>query len=390
MAGIYLHIPFCKQKCHYCNFFSIASLKYREDFLAALLTDIELEKEALGSEMVETIYFGGGTPSLLSANDLDSILNRIHSCFTVSSGSEITLEVNPEDMDVEKIRGIKALGFNRISIGVQSFFEEDLRYLSRNHDGKKALEVIRDFLECGFQNLSVDLIYGIPTLTSRHWTDNLEQVSALGIPHLSAYWLTIEEKTALEVLIRRKRVSPPDEDEGIEQFHLLHDWASDYAYEAYEISNFCKSGMYSRHNRSYWEGRPYLGLGPSAHSFNGSLRKWKSASLTEYIRGAKMGQIPAQSETLSTVMRYQEMVMTGLRTRWGVDLKAIEDVAGRDAANHCLKEAGSYLHSGHLFLEEGRLKLSRAGILLSDQIMAALFMEDEVHPDCPGPVLPSV
>src|SRR5258707_10715412 len=285
MAGIYLHIPFCRQACHYCNFHFSTSLHRKNDFVSALLKEMEARRDYIGPAAVETIYLGGGTPSLLTEEELGRILDKLHALFPIAHGAEVTLEANPDDMAASAIlKSWKQAGINRLSIGVQSFFEEDLRWMNRVHNAGQALKSIRQAQEAGLDNLSIDLIYGTPGLSDLRWEKNVEQAFLLGIPHLSCYALTIEPRTALDTMIRQHKKEDVDPDDQARQFLLLMDWIKAAGYEHYEISNFAQPGRRSRHNTSYWQGKPYLGLGPSAHSYDGIVsRQWNVANNALYI-----------------------------------------------------------------------------------------------------------
>ena len=272
MAGIYIHIPYCRQKCHYCNFFSVAGMPHKDEFLRSLLDEISLQKDYLEGERIETIYLGGGTPSLLTALELNSIFDHLYKFHDISPNAEITLEANPDDLDKEKLAELRKTPVNRLSIGIQSFFDDDLQYLNRVHNAEQARKAIDMTREAGYENLTIDLIYGIPTLDDKKWFRNLDEFFSLKIPHLSAYALTVEEKTALFHLIQKKKAAPVDEKQSAEQFRILMEKTREHGYIHYEISNFALEGYYSRHNSMYWLGGHYLGLGPSAHSFNEQVR----------------------------------------------------------------------------------------------------------------------
>ncbi len=446
MAGIYLHIPFCKQKCNYCNFFSLATTKFRDAFFQALLKEIELARNYLRDEPIETIYFGGGTPSLLPVSRLEEIIKKIRdagygiknpgspisnreSRIADPGSPEITLEMNPDDVTPEYVEALSQRSIKRVSLGVQSFFDEDLKYLSRSHDAKQAIravEMIRDtgsairdtgsgIWDRGSQidSLSVDLIYGIPTLTNEHWKENLQRVIDLGIPHISAYALTVEPKTPLawqiaqgtgqranseghreqnrgsRIADRGSRITyhgsciahrasrirhPVSDDQAAEQFEILMDMMEVQGYIQYEISNFCLPGYESQHNSNYWKGTPYLGLGPSAHSYNGTSRRWNISNLTSYIRDLASGILPFEEEVLTPVQRYNEYVMTSLRTIKGTDLLEIDRRFGPALKTNFSHQAIRHLASGHLSEQSGIFTLTKKGKFLSDGIAADLFV----------------
>src|SRR5471030_3212541 len=274
MAGIYIHIPFCKQACHYCDFHFSTSLKYKDELLQALVKEIRLQKDYLGGETVETIYFGGGTPSLLNADELNHLLTVITGLHTVPAGAEITLEANPDDLDKSKVAAYRQTDINRFSIGIQSFFDEDLQWMNRVHRGAEAEAAVKRVQDAGFENITADLIYGYPHLTGEKWKYNLDKIFELGVPHVSSYSITVEPKTALAAFINKKQQQPLSDDQSATQFIALMDAMQAHDFEHYEISNFCRPGYYSRHNSNYWKGVKYLGIGPSAHSYSGAIRQW--------------------------------------------------------------------------------------------------------------------
>lgn len=375
MAGIYLHIPFCKQKCHYCNFFSLASRKHLDTFGQALINEMESRKDYLLGKEIGSIYFGGGTPSLLSAAEINRILGRIYQLFRVSADAEITLEANPDDCNERFLEEMARTPVNRLSIGIQSFFDDDLRYLHRVHTGEQAMKVVHMARSAGFNNLTVDLIYGIPGLSNEKWQRNLDQFFELGLPHLSAYALTVEQRTALRQLINKGKLPEPDENVMAAQFGLLLDRMEQEGFVHYEISNFAKPGHYSRHNSLYWLGGHYLGLGPSAHSFNGSTRQWNLSHLEAYMKGAAVGGTVEEVEVLSEQQQYNEYVMTSLRTSWGCDLQHIRNVFGDRYADYCMQQAKPWIAGGKLDLKHHSLLLAKAGKFFADGIASDLFMQ---------------
>jgi oxygen-independent coproporphyrinogen-3 oxidase len=380
MAGIYLHIPFCRQACHYCNFYFSTSLKRTNDLVVALLKEIELQKEYIGGETVETVYFGGGTPSLLEASALEAIMGGLRTQFTIDPGAEITLEANPDDISSPQLQDWKAAGVNRLSIGVQSFFTEDLIWMNRAHDARQAIESILMAQGEGFTNISADLIYGGPTLPDSHWKSNVEQAVRLGIPHLSCYALTVEPRTALDKMIRVKKVAAVDPEDQARQFLQLMEWMGQAGYEHYEISNFALPGMRSRHNSSYWQGRRYLGLGPSAHSFDGVSRQWNVSNNTRYIECLSEGRLLFEKEDLKPVQQLNEYIMTSLRTVEGCDLRYVSGRWGERAATTLLGRAGGFVNEQKMGAVNNRLVLTRKGKLLTDGITAELFFEDSFIP----------
>jgi oxygen-independent coproporphyrinogen III oxidase len=374
MAGLYIHIPFCRQKCHYCNFFSLASTKRKDEFLVALEKEIALQRNFLDQEMIETIYFGGGTPSLFSTDELNRLFDHLYKAFSISREAEITLEANPDDLDPAKLKALKSTPVNRLSIGVQSFMDEDLQYLNRVHSAGQALNSIKDSMDAGFRNLSIDLIYGMPTLEDTHWADNLNVVASLNIPHLSAYALTVEPHTALDKLISKKKITAPDDERMVSQFRMLMDFAKENRFEHYEISNLCRGSYYSKHNTSYWNGVKYLGLGPSAHSFNGISRQWNVASLSEYIGSLSKDVVPFESEVLTVEQKYNEFVMLALRTIWGVDPSKIRELFGDDKESLLHSNIASFIRTGKVEKTGSVYVLTDEGKLLADRIASDLFI----------------
>lgn len=368
MAGIYIHIPFCKQACHYCNFHFSISLHYKNELLSALLKETELQKEYLTGERIETIYFGGGTPSLLSIENLKTQMEAISEFFPVDGGAEITLETNPDDISAEKLEGWKAIGINRLSIGIQSFWEEDLAWMNRAHNAQQAITGLQLAIR-EFENITIDLIYGTPFLTNDSWKQNVETAISLGIPHLSCYALTVEEKTPLSKLIREHKKENINPEKQSEQFLLLMQWMEEAGYEHYEISNFAKPGFRSRHNSSYWQGKKYVGLGPSAHSFNGISRQWNISNNSLYIESIGKGIIPFSKEDLTATQQLNEYIMTSLRTSEGLYLSKFEE----NIKSKLLKASKKYRDAGLMKEEKGFLILTKEGKLWADGIAAALF-----------------
>ena len=371
MAGIYLHIPFCRQACHYCNFHFSTSLNRKNDFISALLKETGARRDYLEGEPVETVYFGGGTPSLLEEAEVELILQTLRDTFAIAPGAEVTLEANPDDITSSRLWAWRKAGINRLSIGVQSFFEEDLRWMNRAHDANQALEGVRLAQAEGFDNISIDLIYGGPTLPDDHWRKNVEQAVGLGIPHLSCYALTVEPRTALDTLIRRHQTADVDPEDQARQFLLLMDWMAAAGYEHYEISNFARPGRRSRHNSAYWQGKRYLGLGPSAHSYNGVSREWNIANNARYI--AEPGLV-AEKEVLTPEQQLNEFIMISLRMGEGIDLATLAQRFGAAHAEDLLRRAERYIRATTLRSDSGRLQLTKEGKLLADGIAADLFV----------------
>ena len=375
MAGIYIHIPFCKQACVYCNFHFSTSLQLKNDFLQALLKETGDRKDYLLGENIETIYFGGGSPSLLAPGEIECILSAINNNFSISHNPEITLEANPDDINLEKAMAWRKLGINRLSIGIQSFYDEDLRWMNRAHNAEQSLNSIDAVSSAGFSNLTIDLIYGMPTLTDEKWRANVERATEYGIPHISCYALTVEAKTALEKNIRTGKTSDVNTDDQARQFLLLIDWLEEKGYEHYEISNFAKPGMRSRHNTSYWQQKKYLGLGPSAHSFDGMSRQWNISNNSLYISSVKNSLPVFEVEQLQPIHRLNEYIMTSLRTSEGLNLDLVSTQFGSDAMNQLQENSFRHEKNGSIIHEENMIKLTRKGRLLADGIAADLFFE---------------
>lgn len=377
MAGIYIHIPFCKTRCIYCDFYSTIRLKSTPEFIHALCRELEQRKDYLSGEKIETIYFGGGTPSQLSQDEFQQVFDAIGKYYDIASVEEVTLEANPDDLSLEYVHSLRQLPFNRISIGIQTFQDNTLKLLKRRHTGIEAIEAVKRCRENGFNNISIDLIYGLPGETDSTWEKDLMQAVELNVEHISAYHLTYEKGTPLYKMLQQSRVKEVDENRSIHFFSTLIDTLGKAGYEHYEISNFCKPGKESRHNTSYWKGISYLGCGPSAHSFNGHSREWNKASLTDYLLSAETGKRLYEIEELDIYTRYNEKIITGLRTKWGISLKDIEGEFGEELASYCTKQAEKHIHNGTLKLEDNRLKLTQDGIFVSDGIMSdLLFIED--------------
>jgi oxygen-independent coproporphyrinogen-3 oxidase len=381
MSGIYIHIPFCRRKCHYCNFFSIASMKYREPFLEALQEEIFLQKNYLGGKKIDSVYLGGGTPSLLKVQWIEQILDNIRNYFSMGENPEITLEANPDDLDPAVLSDYLKTGINRLSVGVQSFFDDDLGYLNRIHSGKQAAESVIRAQDTGFSNISIDLIYGIPTLTSEKWKKNLEKAFSLNVPHISTYSLTVEPKTALDLLIRKNKLPAPDEERVLQHFRILLQMMKENGFEHYEISNFSKKGLYSRHNSMYWNRIPYLGLGPSAHSYNGTSRQWNISSLVQYIDQINRKEPFFESEELTEIQKYNEYVMVSLRTMWGCDIRKIKDEFGEEFASGFRVQVASHVSAGGVVEREGIYYLTDEGKLFADGIASDLFLEPKESPE---------
>jgi oxygen-independent coproporphyrinogen-3 oxidase len=373
MAGIYIHIPFCKQACHYCDFHFSTSLKQRKELVDALLVEIDLRKEYLGAQLIQTIYFGGGTPSLLTEEELNLIFKKLYGCFVIAPDAEVTLEANPDDLDAEKLGMLARSPVNRLSIGIQSFQDADLKLMNRAHSSAEALACIGMAKTKGFSNITIDLIYGIPGLSDVAWRTNLHTAFELEVQHISSYCLTIEPRTAWARFVKDKTLPPVDDEASSAHFRILKEEMNLNDFIHYEISNFGKQNFFSRHNSNYWKGKHYLGLGPSAHSFNGDSRQWNISSNTGYIQALSKGILPLESEQLSTLQKYNEYIMVSLRTIWGCDLDYIHDQFGLKMREYCLEESEFYLNSGKLVRKGNLLVLSEEGMLIADRISSDLF-----------------
>ena len=375
MAGIYIHIPFCRQACHYCNFYFTTSIAQKKNLVDAIIREITLSKAYLSEDTIETIYFGGGTPSLLDADEIRTIMDTIYNVHPKVNLMELTLEANPDDLTKEKIADLallKAIGLDRLSIGVQSFFDADLIYMNRAHNSGEAKDAIRRAQDAGFSNLTIDLIYGTPTMSDENWISNIDQAFALSIPHISSYALTVEPKTHLDRDIRKGIVLPVDETQSSRQFDILMEQMVAHGYDQYEISNYALPGRHAIHNTNYWRGQKYLGLGPSAHSFDGNSRRWNVANNQQYIKSIIEGTIPYEVEHLTGAQQTNEYIMTSLRTMWGCDLSKLQ------MADHKSQVIGSLKSIDPTFyiLEGDLLKLTQRGRHFADRLASELFVED--------------
>ena len=379
MNGIYIHIPFCRRACNYCNFHFSVSTRNKSDYIAAILKEIESQKNYFNKDnhqektIIDTVYFGGGTPSLLLAEEISQIVTVLNLYFEIKSNAEISLEANPEDLTKEKLREFKQIGINRLSIGVQSFFDEDLQFLNRPHNAQKAINSIIESKEVGFNNISIDLIYTIPSLTNGNWLRNLEIAFENKIPHISLYSLTVEPKTPLAHYIAKGKCKAIDELKSNEQYQIAMQAMEKNEYIHYEISNFCKKGYYSIHNSNYWKNQSYLGLGPSAHSYNGISRQWNIANTTEYIKKLLLGETAYTEEILTITQHYNEYILTTLRTIWGSDLDVIKNTFGTAYFNHCTKIATKYVQEGKIVINNNCIYLTNTGKLFADLISMEMF-----------------
>ena len=373
MAGIYIHIPFCKQACHYCDFHFSTKMDKKEEMLSALCEELKLRKGEFKDEVVETIYFGGGTPSILTSEQIGQLIAAVYENYAVVQEPEITLEANPDDLSAEKIRALSNSPVNRLSIGIQSFFEEDLRLMNRAHSANEAKTCLTEATTY-FENISIDLIYGMPNMSKNRWQKNLEEALSFKIPHISSYALTVEPKTALEKFIATGKVPPLNDEMAAAHYKQLLYTMEAHAYVPYEFSNFGKEGFFSKNNTAYWLGKKYLGIGPSAHSFDGKQRGWNVSNNTKYLRAIAQQALPMELEVLSLRDRYNEYVMTGLRTIWGVSLERVRSVYGEEYYNYIVTASKKHLQEGLLSLEKETLLVTRKGKFLSDGIASDLFM----------------
>ena len=373
MAGIYIHIPFCKRRCIYCDFFSTTQSEKKSAYVRAVCRELEMRKDYLEGEDIETIYLGGGTPSQLLREELQEIFDYIYKVYPVREDAEITLEANPDDLTPEYVAMLRQLPINRISMGIQTFQEETLKLLHRRHTATQAIEAFRRCREAGFRNISIDLMYGLPGETLETWKEDLQQSIALRPEHISAYHLIYEEDTVLWKLREQHQVEEADEDLSVSLFSTLIEQLSEAGYQHYEISNFCLPGLHSRHNSSYWTGKKYLGCGPSAHSFNGVSRQWNGASLDDYLKGVEEGRLDYEVEELDLYTRYNDFVLTSIRTCWGMPLSTLRSDFGEELYRYCLRMAKPHLDQGVLEKSEDVLKLTRKGIFVSDGIMSDLM-----------------
>lgn len=379
MAGIYLHIPFCRQACTYCNFHFTTSLRFKDEMVKAIAKEAKIEKEYLQGEKINTIYFGGGTPSILGISDLEFLISDLFKNYPVASDAEITLEANPDDIDSEKLKAWKNIGINRLSIGVQSFFEEELKWMNRAHNAELAVYSLQLAVK-EFDNITIDLIYGSPLLTDEMWKQNVDKAVDLGIAHLSCYALTVEEKTPLHKSISTQKTPGVDNEKQARQFLLLMQWLRERGYEHYEVSNFAKPasagrpGFRSRHNSSYWKGEKYLGLGPSAHSYNGIERRWNIANNTVYIKSINEGSVQRETEVLTPIQKLNEYIMISLRTMEGMDLNKLEKDFGIEERKRMEREIQKFISSGLIITNGLNLQLTDEGMLRADGIASELFV----------------
>jgi len=375
MKGIYIHIPFCRQACRYCDFYFSVSLQYLDPFVDALIEEIRQKGENNAGHSLETLYLGGGTPSLLSGAHLEKIINAINKYYSFQENSEWTIECNPDDLDRSTVKNLRLLGFNRLSIGIQSFHERDLEIMRRSHNAAQAEESVRLASSGGFENITMDLIYGIPGQSPDEWVENIEKALTLPVSHLSAYHLTFEPGTVFDHWRKKGRLVPVPEDESVDQYTMLREKLLSAGFDHYELSNFGRKGIVSKHNMLYWSGQSYLGLGPSAHSYDGEQRSWNISSLKGYIRGITSGEEIRETELLTSRELYHDYLITSLRTKWGADPVHIEEVFGKEFRKHFDEESLTFIKNGSMSLMEGKLYIEPGQWLITDHILRALFMD---------------
>ncbi|MGQ1911762.1 radical SAM family heme chaperone HemW [Marinifilum sp. RC60d5] len=378
MSGVYFHIPFCKQLCHYCAFHKSISLHAKNDMLECFKKELELKKNYLSEDHLSSIYFGGGTPSVYQPDKIQELINEVQKYWKIDSNAEITLEANPDDLSVKYLKQLSETSVNRLSVGIQSFHDEDLILMNRRHTGKQAYEAIKRAQYYGFDNISVDQIYGVPGLTMKKWKENLNLVYKLNIQHISSYHLMYDPNTVFAKKLEKGQLTEMDEEESYEQYKYLVDSARKNGFKHYEISNFCKENYISRHNSSYWQQKEYLGIGPSAHSYNFKEREWNIAHNHKYMKAIKEGKSFSEKEELNIYDRFNDLILTSLRTYWGLNLTSVKEQFGEKLYLHCLSKAEKYIQSNHIRKENSSLILSDKGVFVSNDIMSDFFyVEDE-------------
>ncbi|MDO8316503.1 MAG: radical SAM family heme chaperone HemW [Flavobacterium sp.] len=372
MSGIYIHIPFCKQACHYCDFHFSTSMKKKEEMVLAIAKEIQMRKSEFENQEVETIYFGGGTPSVLTSEEINFLIAAVYNNYEVAENPEITLEANPDDLSSERIIELSKSKINRLSIGIQSFFEEDLQLMNRAHNSAEAKKCLEEATQY-FDNISLDLIYGIPRMSNEKWKQNIETALSFGIPHISSYALTVEPKTALNKLIQTGKIEVPKDEVAQEHFAILVETLEANDFIHYELSNFGKVNYFSKNNSAYWLGKKYIGIGPSAHSYNGVSRSWNISNNSLYLKSIQEDKLPNETEILSTADRYNEYVMTGLRTIWGISLDRIKTEFGSEYLEYLNKQTQKFLDDDLVFIKNNILKPTPKGKFLTDGIASDLF-----------------
>ena len=374
MAGIYIHIPFCKKLCFYCDFYHVISPTDNSSFINAIMKEVSLRQDYTGAEKISTIYFGGGTPSILSINELEAILNHIYKLFPIENNCEITIELNPDDISSDYLTGLKKININRVSIGIQSWRDSDLKMLNRRHNSAQAVIALNETFNAGFENVTIDLIYGIPGMSNSEWASNLDFSFSFDIKHLSAYHLTIEKGTVFGKMHEKGNLKEVDEEVSLSLFNLLIEKSESAGFIHYEISNFGKPGYFSVHNSNYWKQINYLGLGPSAHSFNGYSRQWNVRDIRSYIKSVNSGKPYFEKEELDTKMRFNEYLITSLRTMWGIDLDYVEKTFEKEGYDYIINLAGKFKEYGLMKQDKNNLILTNQGKMISDNIISEFIM----------------
>ncbi|MFN0031411.1 MAG: radical SAM family heme chaperone HemW [Flavobacteriales bacterium] len=374
MAGIYFHIPFCKQACHYCDFHFSTSKQGMAELLQAMLREMELRKDYLQQQPINTLYFGGGTPSLVPISDIQYLIDKAHQLGVVNADAELTLEANPDDLTHKKLQELRKAGINRLSIGVQSFDDSVLQWMNRSHKSSQSEYAVKASQDAGFENITIDLIYAVPVQSDEVWKENLRRAFELNVPHISAYNLTIENKTYLGHLHKKGKLQEVDQEEAATQFLMMLEMMMANGFEQYEVSNFCKEKKYSRHNTAYWQGTHYLGIGPSAHSYNTETRQWNVANNAQYTRSILKNEVPAEIEVLTREMKINEALMTGLRTMWGVDVQHLKQLHQFDVMLENKEQIEMLIEQADMKLENGNLVLTTSGLLKADAIAASMFV----------------
>ncbi|WP_083832432.1 radical SAM family heme chaperone HemW [Flavobacterium sp. ACAM 123] len=372
MSGIYIHIPFCKQACHYCDFHFSTSMNRKEEMVLALAKEIQMRKNEFQNDTIETIYFGGGTPSVLTSEEINFLIDAVYENHEVGENPEITLEANPDDLSGERILELSKSKINRLSIGIQSFVEDDLKMMNRAHNSVEAQKCLEEAIKY-FDNISLDLIYGVPGMSNEKWKQNIEKALSFGVPHISSYALTVEPKTAMSKMIQTGKMEAPKDDVAQEHFMILVETLVSKGFVHYELSNFGKENYFSKNNSAYWLGKKYMGIGPSAHSYDGISRSWNVSNNIIYLKSIQEEKLPNEIETLSEADRYNEYIMTGLRTIWGVSLDRIQTEFGQTYMDYLHKQAQKFMDDKLLFVENGILKPTKKGKFLTDGIASDLF-----------------
>lgn len=373
MSGIYIHIPYCHSRCIYCDFYTQTSTKSLDNYVQALCMEIEQRKDFLGTNYIKTIYFGGGTPSLLHQNHIDLILNILNRYFEIDKNAEITFEANPDDIDIHYIKMLKSMSINRLSIGIQSFDNDELKFLNRRHTAEQAIRAVKTSQDNGFGNISIDLIYGLPNQSREIWNQNISEALLLNVPHISAYHLIYEQNTPIEKMLYNNKISEKTDLESFEMFNDLIERLKEKNYEQYEISNFAKNQKYAIHNTSYWKGEKYLGLGASSHSFDTNNRYVNINSIEKYIEGVNRKKLNIEVERLSIKDKLNELILTSLRTKWGLNLELVKEVYGTEKTNIILHNSKTFLENKNMHLSNNIISITKKGVFISDKIMSDLM-----------------